>query len=144
MTQERETGFYHVNIGSEWFVAEYRQKDNEWLVPGEDEIYEDTDFDEIGERITREGTSPSPKPMKGNVEVEAGSECMYCGELVPGVFPKYCCNGSDCGCMGQPIEPIACSKGCYDMIMNRNKSVKTEVSPSPQPTEEEVRKAAEE
>lgn len=53
---------------------------------------------------------------QGQLEIEAGADCMYCGELVPGAIPKYCCTGSQCGCMGLPIEPIVCSKGCYEML----------------------------
>ena len=31
---------------------------------------------------------------------------------MPDYSPQYCCNGQDCGCMGQPIDPCTCSKEC--------------------------------
>jgi len=44
--------------------------------------------------------------------------CMSCEEKFFGQDPQYCCNGSMCGCMGQPIEPVVCSKECYDKLVN--------------------------
>lgn len=35
--------------------------------------------------------------------------------------PQTCCNGFDCGCMGQPIEPPFCSNECYDKYMSASK-----------------------
>lgn len=46
--------------------------------------------------------------------------CMVCGTEFLGEEPKFCCSGRECGCMGMPIEPIACSQSCYDKLMNRN------------------------
>lgn len=40
--------------------------------------------------------------------------CMVCGEKFMGPEPKMCCSGRDCGCMGLPVEPIVCSKECYE------------------------------
>ena len=46
--------------------------------------------------------------------------CLICGRPVFGYEPKYCCDGRECGCHGQPIEPCCCSKECenavYDFI----------------------------
>lgn len=33
---------------------------------------------------------------------------------MPDYDPKMCCDGFECGCMGQPTEPPVCSKECYD------------------------------
>lgn len=40
------------------------------------------------------------------------TKCIKCGILID-YEPKMCCNGSDCGCMGLPIEPPVCDK-CFD------------------------------
>ena len=53
--------------------------------------------------------------------------CMGCDEQFEGEEPKMCCSGRDCGCMGLPIEPIICSKECYDKVLNRYKINHTEV-----------------
>lgn len=42
--------------------------------------------------------------------------CEICGETYMDEPPVCCCSGRDCGCMGRPIEPIVCSKKCYDRI----------------------------
>jgi len=44
--------------------------------------------------------------------------CMVCGKEFKGEEPKYCCTGKDCGCMGQPTEPIVCSNRCYKKLPN--------------------------
>lgn len=49
---------------------------------------------------------------KGKEEVELS--CVVCGMKFMGPEPQMCCSGRDCGCMGLPIEPIVCSKECYD------------------------------
>lgn len=38
--------------------------------------------------------------------------CLICGKPVPDYVPKYCCDGSECGCMGKPIDPCVCSDTC--------------------------------
>jgi hypothetical protein len=49
--------------------------------------------------------------------------CMGCGEMFIGAQPKMCCNGNDCGCQGQPVDPIVCSEECYNkLIGNQNKT----------------------
>ena len=47
--------------------------------------------------------------------------CMNCGVEFLGTAPEMCCNGYQCGCMGQPVEPVICSPHCYDMIINKNR-----------------------
>jgi len=44
--------------------------------------------------------------------------CMNCEKKFFGQDPQYCCNGSMCGCMGQPIEPVVCSEECYNKLIN--------------------------
>lgn len=38
--------------------------------------------------------------------------CVVCGAPVYDYKPKMCCNGSECGCKGLPLEPCTCSKDC--------------------------------
>lgn len=45
-------------------------------------------------------------------------DCLVCGKLVKDYDPKMCCSGFECGCMGMPTEPCACSEECYDKIMS--------------------------
>ena len=45
-------------------------------------------------------------------------ECLICNKFVPDYEPKFCCNGSDCGCMGQPTEPCVCSDICANALFN--------------------------
>ena len=40
--------------------------------------------------------------------------CMHCDKEVEGVI-TYCCNQSDCGCMGLPVDPPVCSD-CYETL----------------------------
>ncbi len=47
--------------------------------------------------------------------------CMECGDTWMGGEPARCCSGRDCGCMGQPIDPVVCSKECYDKVINKYK-----------------------
>ena len=42
--------------------------------------------------------------------------CVVCGKEVEDYEPVYCCNGDECGCMGQPVEPCVCSRKCEDKI----------------------------
>lgn len=49
--------------------------------------------------------------------------CMVCGGEFKGEPPKMCCSGRDCGCLGQPIEPVVCSEECYNKIMNHEKGI---------------------
>lgn len=44
--------------------------------------------------------------------------CMTCKKEFFGQDAQYCCNGSMCGCMGQPVEPVVCSAECYNKLVN--------------------------
>lgn len=44
--------------------------------------------------------------------------CDICGKPVEGYEFKYCCSGSQCGCMGKPIEPCTCSKECDEALFS--------------------------
>lgn len=50
--------------------------------------------------------------------------CEVCGKEFLGDPPIICCSGRDCGCMGRPIEPVVCSKECFDKIINKYKNEK--------------------
>jgi len=39
--------------------------------------------------------------------------CMVCGKEFKVEKPKMCCSGTDCGCMGFPIDPVVCSDECF-------------------------------
>lgn len=54
-------------------------------------------------------------------EIFTEVNCMTCGNLFLGPEPQTCCSGRDCGCMGQPIEPIVCSEECYNNLLNKHK-----------------------
>lgn len=43
--------------------------------------------------------------------------CIICQKPVPDFEPEYCCDGRDCGCLGQQIQPCVCSDRCYDALM---------------------------
>ena len=47
-------------------------------------------------------------------------ECMVCDKGFFGQDVEYCCSGRDCGCMGQPVEPVVCSEECYNELVIRN------------------------
>lgn len=47
--------------------------------------------------------------------------CESCGQKFLSKEPLRCCDGRDCGCMGQPTEPIVCSSVCYKEVFNRYK-----------------------
>lgn len=38
--------------------------------------------------------------------------CLICGKSVLDYEPEMCCDGRECGCMGQPTNPCVCSKEC--------------------------------
>lgn len=38
---------------------------------------------------------------------------------------QMCCNGSDCGCQGLPVDPPVCSDECYDKYMEYRNKLKT-------------------
>ena len=39
-----------------------------------------------------------------------GFRGQACGKPVFGYVAQYCCNGTDCGCMGRPTEPCWCDE----------------------------------
>lgn len=43
-------------------------------------------------------------------------KCVIRSEPVPGYDPVFCCDGSDCWCMGLPIEPCLCSDECSGLL----------------------------
>lgn len=43
-------------------------------------------------------------------------KCQVCHNLYMGEEPRMCCSGRECGCMGQPIDPMVCSEECYQNI----------------------------
>ncbi|OCB77981.1 ASCH domain-containing protein [Flavobacterium crassostreae] len=45
--------------------------------------------------------------------------CMSCDKKFFGQDAQYCCSGNECGCMGQPVEPVVCSEECYNKLFNR-------------------------
>ena len=47
--------------------------------------------------------------------------CMNCTQEFFGEDPQYYCNGRECGCMGQPVEPVVCSEKCYHELLNKQK-----------------------
>ncbi len=46
---------------------------------------------------------------------KAASEQWYCiaCDKPLSFVPRMCCDGRECGCMGQPIDPPVCSNECY-------------------------------
>lgn len=52
-----------------------------------------------------------------------GFQGKTCGNPVPGYFPRYCCNGTDCGCMGKPIEPCWCNECWEAWAKSREKTI---------------------
>lgn len=38
--------------------------------------------------------------------------CLICHRPVPDYEPQYCCDGRDCNCMAQPMNPCVCSVEC--------------------------------
>ena len=50
--------------------------------------------------------------------MEITCSCIICGKPVEDYNPKMCCDGFECGCMGQPTEPCVCSKECGDAVFD--------------------------
>lgn len=46
------------------------------------------------------------------------ARCLICGQPVPDYEPEMCCNGQDCICHGQPINPCTCSDRCFKALMD--------------------------
>ena len=49
--------------------------------------------------------------------------CMICNKELPDYEPQMCCSGQDCTCQGLPIEPPICSNECWDILINKKKSI---------------------
>lgn len=64
-------------------------------------------------------------------------DCMVCGKELPETYtPAMCCDGRECGCMGQPTNPPVCSADCYNKLpgvieFNRFIGIMKECSDSP-------------
>lgn len=50
------------------------------------------------------------------------STCVICENEID---VQMCCNGIDCGCLGQPVEPPVCSEECYNKYMEHRVKVKS-------------------
>ena len=59
-------------------------------------------------------TPASAVPVTPVSEKQVELTCIVCGTAFMGDEPRMCCSGRECGCMGLPIDPIVCSKECYD------------------------------
>lgn len=57
------------------------------------------------------------KQTSGNYYEKAfnGNDCEKCGDFVEGFSYDFCCSGSDCGCLGLPVDPCLCEK-FYDEV----------------------------
>jgi hypothetical protein len=44
--------------------------------------------------------------------------CLICGKPVPDYVAEGCCDGRECGCMGQAINPCICSEICYTALID--------------------------
>lgn len=38
------------------------------------------------------------------------NQCYECGKVAAGYEPIFCCNDTECGCMGAPINPPICAE----------------------------------
>ena len=56
--------------------------------------------------------------------------CVICGKEVPDYKPIYCCDGSQCGCMGLPIEPCLCSKECAEWLYRSTTDEEDTIKPT--------------
>ena len=67
--------------------------------------------------------------MRNNMSKDVkGEYCEVCNEFVEGFEYLMCCDGRECGCMGQPIEPCICSTECWEKF---NKWVKNRKEGNP-------------
>ena len=44
-------------------------------------------------------------------------KCLICNRPLEDYEPDYCCNGSDCCCRGEPLNPPVCCDECHDALM---------------------------
>lgn len=52
----------------------------------------------------------------------ASFHCLNCDKPLPDFEPVYCCNGSDCGCMGQNTEPPICDAACWHQWIDKRRA----------------------
>lgn len=70
-----------------------------------------------------------PSPATDDKRKLVTLTCMVCKKSFQDEEPQRCCNGSECGCAGMPVDPIACSPECLEILMNppkQNATVKGE------------------
>lgn len=46
------------------------------------------------------------------------NRCLICNKPVYDYVPEFCCNGIECICMGQPIDPCVCSSQCSNALFS--------------------------
>ena len=49
--------------------------------------------------------------------------CQICGRTLPDYEPQWCCNGTDCGCRGLPINAPYCDE-CWNILMSYEETSK--------------------
>lgn len=64
-------------------------------------------------------------------------QCYSCGVDIPEYVPEMCCDGHECGCMGQPINPPLCDK-CYGKLFDREETYYSLVNKNQEETDETV------
>lgn len=55
-----------------------------------------------------------------------GEYCEVCGKFVSGFEYQMCCDGTECNCMGMPIDPCVCSDECLHNLIKQRKEVRYE------------------
>lgn len=43
--------------------------------------------------------------------------CLICRRPQPGYEPRWCCNGADCACGGEPVNPCVCGFRCMAALI---------------------------
>jgi hypothetical protein len=61
--KSRENGFYHVKTKDRWVVAEWDDR-KDWYLPGFENCFEDSGFEEIGSRVSGEPPKPDAVPYQ--------------------------------------------------------------------------------
>lgn len=73
-------------------------------------------LDEMNDWLIKRGLIPDNGQGVGRKIVTL--TCENCGTKWQGEEPKMCCNGTDCGCMGLPVDgPICCDEKCFNELM---------------------------
>lgn len=74
--------------------------------------------DSAMERCGIDDSSHSEPGMQGGSrQAVASVPCLICQRPVYDYEPERCCNGQECGCMGQPTNPCVCSDECDNALM---------------------------